>query len=86
MAKMSGLSITTVGRVWRAFGPRPHWAETFKLATDPLFAGKVRDIGGLSLSPPDRTLVLCVDRKSHVQGIVTSRKRRMLRAAPQPSG
>ena len=59
MAKASGLSVTTVGRVWRAFGLRPHRAETFKLSTDPLFAEKVRDIVGLYLSPPDRALVLC---------------------------
>lgn len=74
MVKVSGLSITRVGRIWCTFEPRPHWAETFKLSTDPLFAGKVRDIVGLYLSPPDRTLVLCVDWKSHVQGIVTPRK------------
>jgi transposase len=69
MAKASGLSVTTVGRVWRAFGLRPHRAETFKLSTDPLFAEKVRDIVGLYLSPPDRALVLCVDEKSQVQAL-----------------
>ena len=69
MAKASGLSVTTVGRVWRAFGLQPHRAETFKLSTDPLFAEKVRDIVGLYLAPPDRALVLCVDEKSQVQAL-----------------
>jgi transposase len=69
MAKASGLSATTVGRAWRAFGLQPHRTETFKLSTDPLFAEKVRDIVGLYLAPPDRALVLCVDEKSQVQAL-----------------
>src|SRR5215208_6994284 len=69
MARATGLSATTVGRVWRAFGLQPHRAETFKLSTDPLFAEKVRDIVGLYLAPPDRALVLCVDEKSQVQAL-----------------
>jgi transposase len=69
MARASGLSVSTVGRVWRAFGLQPHRAETFKLSTDPLFAEKVRDIVGLYLAPPDRALVLCVDEKSQVQAL-----------------
>jgi transposase len=69
MAKATGLSVTTVGRVWRAFGLQPHRAESFKLSTDPLFAEKVRDIVGLYLAPPDRALVLCVDEKSQVQAL-----------------
>ena len=69
MAKAAGLSASTVGRVWRAFGLQPHRSETFKLSTDPLFAEKVRDIVGLYLAPPDRALVLCVDEKSQVQAL-----------------
>ncbi len=47
MAKVSGLPITGVGRVRRAFEPRPHRAESFKLSTDRLLAEEVRDIGGV---------------------------------------
>lgn len=54
MAKASGISGTTVGRVWHAFGLQPHRSEIFKLSADPLFAEKVRDIVGLYLSPPTR--------------------------------
>jgi transposase len=69
MARATGLSVSTVGRVWRAFGLQPHRAETFKLSTDPLFAEKVRDIVGLYVAPPDHALVLCVDEKSQVQAL-----------------
>src|SRR5215218_2198303 len=69
MARTSGLSVSTVGRIWRAFGLQPHRSETFKLSTDPFFAEKVRDIIGLYLAPPDRALVLCVDEKSQVQAL-----------------
>jgi len=69
MARATGLSVTTVGRVWRAFGLQPHRAETFKLSTDPFFAEKVRDIVGLYVAPPDHALVLCVDEKSQVQAL-----------------
>jgi transposase len=69
MARAAGLSATTVGRVWRAFGLKPHRSETFKLSTDPEFVEKVRDIVGLYLAPPDRALVLCVDEKTGVQAL-----------------
>src|ERR687884_2387119 len=69
MARTSGLSATTVGRVWRAFGLRPHRSETFKLSSDPEFVEKVRDIVGLYLAPPDRALVLCVDEKTEMQAV-----------------
>ena len=49
MADRTGLSHTTVHRVWRAFGLQPHRTETFKLSSDPLFIDKVRDIVGLYL-------------------------------------
>ena len=57
MARESGLSHTTVRRIWAAFSVQPHRSETFKLSGDPLFVDKVRDIIGLYLSPPDRALV-----------------------------
>ena len=69
MARESGLSHTTVRRIWAAFGVQPHRSETFKLSSDPLFVDKVRDIVGLYLSPPDRALVLCVDEKSQIQAL-----------------
>ena len=69
MARHSGISTSSVGRIWRAFGLQPHRVETFKVSTDPLFVDKVRDIVGLYLNPPDRALVLCVDEKSQIQAL-----------------
>jgi transposase len=69
MAARCGVSQSTVGRIWRAFGLQPHRTETFKLSRDPLFIDKVRDIVGLYLDPPDRALVLCVDEKSQIQAL-----------------
>ncbi len=69
LAKESGLSRSTVGRIWRAFALQPHRSETFKLSKDPLFIDKVRDIVGLYMDPPDRALVLCVDEKSQIQAL-----------------
>jgi transposase len=69
MAEHSGLSRSTISRIWRAFGLQPHRSETFKLSSDPLFIEKVRDIVGLYLNPPDRALVLCVDEKSQIQAL-----------------
>jgi len=67
MARRAGMSQTAVARIWRAFGLRPHRAETFKLSSDPAFVEKVRDIVGLYLAPPERALVLCVDEKPQLQ-------------------
>ncbi len=51
MARTSGLSTSTVQRIWRAFGLQPHREGTFKLSTDPDFVDKVRDVVGLSGFP-----------------------------------
>ena len=81
MAKHSGLSHSTIGRIWRAFGLQPHRSETFQLSNDPLFVDKVRDIVGLYLNPPESAVVLCVDEKSQVQAL-----NRMQPALPMMSG
>ena len=73
MARSSGLSHTTVSRIWRAFALQPHRTETFKLSAAPCFIEKVRDIVGLYLDPPDRALVLCVDQKSQIQALDRTR-------------
>jgi len=72
MAERSGLSESTIGRIWRAFDLKPHRAETFKLSTDPLFVEKVYDVVGLYLNPPEAAVVLCVDEKSQVQALARS--------------
>ena len=69
MARTSGLSTSTVQRIWRAFGLQPHREGTFKLSTDPDFVDKVRDVVGLYVTPPAHAIVLCVDEKSQIQAL-----------------
>ena len=69
MARASGLSVSSVQRIWRAFGLQPHRSESFKLSTDPLFVEKVRDVVGLYIAPPAHAVVLCVDEKSQIQAL-----------------
>jgi transposase len=69
MARASGLSVSSVQRIWRAFGLQPHRLETFKLSTDPEFVAKVRDVVGLYAAPPEHAMVLCVDEKSQIQAL-----------------
>ena len=69
MAARSGLSKSTIGRVWKAFGLKPHQSGTFKLSNDPQFIDKLRDVVGLYLDPPEKALVLAVDEKSQIQAL-----------------
>ena len=69
MARQSGVSVSTVQRIWRAFGLQPHRMESFKLSTDPDFVAKVRDVVGLYVAPPAHAIVLCVDEKSQIQAL-----------------
>jgi hypothetical protein len=64
MAQRSGLSKSTIGRIWRKFDLKPHLSDSFKLSSDPLFVEKVVDVVGLYHDPPDKAVVLCVDEKS----------------------
>jgi putative transposase len=68
-ARDSGLSKSTVHRLFQAFAVQPHRTRSFKLSTDPFFVEKVRDIAGLYLNPPDHALVLCLDEKSQIQAL-----------------
>jgi transposase len=67
MARRTGLSKSTIGRIWRKFDLKPHLQDSFKLSTDPFFVEKVVDVVGLYHNPPDKAVVLCVDEKSQIQ-------------------
>jgi len=69
MAKAAGLSHSSIQRIWKAHGLKPHLWRTFKLSRDPAFAEKVADVVGLYLNPPDKALVLSVDEKSQIQAL-----------------
>jgi transposase len=65
LAKTVGMSPSSVGRIWQAFGLKPWLTDTFKLSEDPQFVDKVRDVVGLYLNPPDHAVVMCVDERQH---------------------
>jgi transposase len=72
MARHAGMSHSTVGRIWRAFGLQPHIVRGFKISDDPLFIEKVRDIVGLYLNPPDHAVVFSFDEKPQIQALERS--------------
>lgn len=69
MADKTGLSRSTIGRIWKDFGLAPHRVDGFKLSTDPQFVDKVVDVVGLYHNPPEKAVVLCVDEKSQIQAL-----------------
>ena len=69
MARATGLSASSVRRIWKKHGLKPHLLRTFKISNDPLFAEKVEDIVGLYMNPPEHALVLSLDEKSQVQAL-----------------
>ena len=69
MAKQTGISISSVQRIWRVHGLQPHRMRQFKLSTDPKFVDKLRDVVGLYVDPPAHAIVLSVDEKSQIQAL-----------------
>jgi transposase len=69
MAARTGMSPSTVHRIWRELGYKPHRTETFKFSTDPALEAKVRDVVGLYLDPPAGAIVLSVDEKTQIQAL-----------------
>ncbi|MGW6262749.1 IS630 family transposase [Streptomyces sp. NPDC055085] len=69
MAARTGLSKSTIGRIWKKFDLKPHLQDAFKLSTDPQFVAKVVDVVGLYHNPPEKAVVLCVDEKSQIQAL-----------------
>lgn len=69
MAKAIGVSPSTVGRIWKLHGLRPHRSMTFKISNDPHFEEKLVDVVGLYLDPPEHAVVLSVDEKSQIQAL-----------------
>jgi transposase len=69
MAGATGLSLSTIQRIWKAHKLAPHRLRTFKKSNDPAFAEKVEDIVGLYMHPPAHALVLSIDEKSQIQAL-----------------
>jgi len=69
MAEDTGVSESTIGRIWREHGLKPHLIKTFKISNDKAFAEKLNNIVGLYLNPPEHALVLSCDEKSQMQAL-----------------
>ena len=69
MAKATAISPSSVQRIWKGAGLKPHLVKTFKISNDPKFAEKVVDVVGLYMNPPDKAVVFCVDEKSQIQAL-----------------
>ena len=66
MAKVMGISVSTVQKIWRAHGLAPHRIRQFKLSNDVAFVDKLQDVVGLYVSPPAHAVVLSMDEKSQI--------------------
>ena len=69
MAKVMGVSLRTVQRVWKTHKLQPHRLRTFKRSNDPDFIAKLEDIVGLYMAPLTHALVLSIDEKSQIQAL-----------------
>jgi transposase len=69
MAKRSGLSESTIGRIWKDFEIKPHLVDGFKISSDPFFVDKVIDVVGIYHNPPENSVVFCVVEKSQIQAL-----------------
>lgn len=69
LAKKLNTNHSLVNRVWREAGLKPHLHKQFKVSNDPNFEEKLQDVVGLYLSPPESSVVFCIDEKSSIQAL-----------------
>ena len=69
MAERMGISMPSVGGIWKNHGLKPHRVDTFKLSNDKAFVEKLEAIVGLYMSPPENAIVLSCDEKSQIQAL-----------------
>ena len=67
MATATGISYTSIQKIWKAHGLKPHLVKTFRLSNDKRFVENVQDVVGLYVNPPERAVVFSVDEKSQIQ-------------------
>lgn len=69
LAAKHGISHTTVGEIWRAFGLKPWREDSFKVSPDPDLVETIRDIVALYMNPPVAAAVFAVDEKPQIQAL-----------------
>jgi len=79
-AALGDVSASTVQRIWRRHGLKPHRLQTHMVSNDPDFEAKAADVIGLYLNPPAHAAVFCVDEKTAIQAL--DRKDQMLPLSP----
>ncbi len=69
IAERTGVSQSSVTRIWRQANVKPHQLGSFKFTTDPKAVEKIIDVVGLYMNPPDNAIVLCLDEKTQIQAL-----------------
>jgi transposase len=69
LARVVGVSHSTVHRIWQGHALKPHRVQTFKFTTDPEAEAKIHDVVGLYLDPPTNAVVLSLDEKTQIQAL-----------------
>jgi transposase len=69
LAKVLGVSKSTVQRVWTQAQLKPHRLERYMASNDPEFEAKAADIIGLYLNPPQHAAVFCIDEKTAIHAL-----------------
>lgn len=69
LAAKLGVAHTTVTKVWKLHGLKPHRLERYKGSPDPEFETKAADIIGLYIAPPTNAVVFCVDEKTAIHAL-----------------
>jgi transposase len=82
MAKVEGISPSSVRRIWAGQGLQPHRVRAFKLSNDPKFADKLKDVVGLYVDPPAHAVILSIDEKSQIQSLPLARTGALDRTQP----
>ena len=73
MARAHGVSDSIAREIRRQHRLPPHRVDRFKYSKGPRFAENLQDLVGLSLNPPERAVVFCVDAKPHILALHRTR-------------
>lgn len=69
MARVAGVSQSTVQRVWDMHGLQPHRATALRSSTAGAFVAQLTEVVGLYLSSRDNVAVLSVDERSQIAAL-----------------
>ena len=57
---------SSIHRVWRSSGPKPHLDQTLKLGADPCFEEKLQDVGGPYFDVLDNAAAFIFDKGTNL--------------------